>query len=50
VHVEQEPYRARVRFPVIGETYIRLGLAPANDGTYFLPRLVSTAKFPFNNG
>jgi hypothetical protein len=52
VHVEQDPYRARVGFPMIGETYIGLDLARTNDGTNCVPRLVSTgiaAKFPFDH-
>jgi enoyl-CoA hydratase len=80
--IEQEPYNARVLFPVtqritssrlvfiaainggataggldfalacdlrvaselakLGETYINMGLAPANGGTWFLPRLVGS--------
>lgn len=82
--VEQEPYNARVLFPVtqrlttsrlifvaainggataggldfalacdirvasdrakLGETYINMGLAPGNGGTWFLPRLVGSGK------
>ncbi len=80
--IEQEPYNARVLFPVtqkvvtcrlpviaavnggataggldlalacdlriastaakMGETYIKLGLAPGNGGTYFMPRLLGS--------
>jgi enoyl-CoA hydratase len=28
----------------LGETYVNLGLAPGNGGTYFLPRLVGSGK------
>jgi enoyl-CoA hydratase len=28
----------------MGETYVNLGLAPGNGGTYFLPRLVGSGK------